>query len=192
MKYRIITLLLVVLSAFGYSFYAKKNLESQIVTDSQSTSVLGKLPVGNFKTLDGQIVEVENILTKTPTDLLIVHFWGTWCAPCEAELPELLAFIKRFERQSGVKFLLVAADDEVVKVKKHLASLSLSQLPSIQWLIDNEGVHREAYGTTRVPETYVFSSDKKLLRKFMGPQDWNNTMFFQTFDEFVQISTRKL
>jgi thiol-disulfide isomerase/thioredoxin len=122
----------------------------------------------------------------------MVHYWGTWCAPCEAELPDLLTLIKRFEGQPNVKFLLIAANDEAVKIQKYLKTLSIPAKASIYWLLDNNNVHREAYGTTRVPETYVFSSDKTTLRKFIGPQEWNKPMFFQTFDELLQISTRKL
>jgi cytochrome c biogenesis protein CcmG, thiol:disulfide interchange protein DsbE len=116
---------------------------------------------------------------------------GTWCAPCEAELPDLLALIKRYEDRPGVKFLLVATNDEVFKVQKHLKTLAIPK-SSIYWLIDNKNVHRDQYGTTRVPETFVFSSDKTTLRKYVGPQEWNKTMFFQSFDEFLQISDRKL
>jgi thiol-disulfide isomerase/thioredoxin len=131
-------------------------------------------------------------LNDKSLELLVVHFWGTWCAPCEAELPDLLTFIKRFEGRSGVKFLLVATNDEVIKVKKHLKGLSNAEAASIHWLLDQKNIHRDAFGTTRVPETYVFSSDKTLLRKFMGPQEWNNPLFFQTFSELLQISMRKL
>ena len=77
-------------------------------------------------------------------------------------------------------------------MKKHLKTLALAESSSIYWLLDQKNIHRDAFGTTRVPETYVFSSDKTLLRKFMGPQEWNNPMFFQIFSELTQISTRKL
>ena len=88
--------------------------------------------------------------------------------------------------------MLVATNDEVVALKKHLKTLKIPEMDSVHWLIDNNNVHRDAFGTTRVPETYVFSSDKTTLRKFTGPQEWNKAMFFQTFDELLQISTRKL
>jgi hypothetical protein len=80
----------------------------------------------------------------------------------------------------------------VSAIKKHLKTLKFPEMASVYWLVDNKNVHRGAFGTTRVPETYVFSSDKATLRKFVGPQEWNKTMFFQTFDELLQISTRKL
>jgi cytochrome c biogenesis protein CcmG, thiol:disulfide interchange protein DsbE len=124
-------------------------------------------------------------------DLLVVHFWGTWCAPCEAELPDLLALMKRFEGRPNVKFLLVAVNDEEVKVRKHLKSMPVPKA-NVQWLIDNQNMYRNEFGTIRVPETYIFASDMTTLRKYTGPQEWNKPLFFQTFDEFIQISTRKL
>ena len=193
MKYRILAIIFLIAATIGYSVYQKNTLETQLVTDAtQSEAVLAKLPPSVFTTLEGEPFDVEALYAKEKVDLLMVHYWGTWCAPCEAELPELLSLIKRFEGQPNVKFLLVAANDEAMKVKKHLKTLGIPGKASIYWLIDNRNVHREAYGTTRVPETFVFSSDKRTLRKFVGPQEWNKTMFFQTFDELLQISTSKL
>jgi cytochrome c biogenesis protein CcmG/thiol:disulfide interchange protein DsbE len=186
---RIIIILLIIAGAVGYSVYQKQILQPQIAT--QSENILKKLPQGVFDTLDGKPFDPHELYTNDRVGLLIVHYWGTWCAPCEAELPDLLSLIKRFEGRSEVKFLLVAVNDEKVKVEKHIKTLGLPK-SSIIWLLDNRNVHRDIYGTTRVPETYVFSSDKTTLRKYTGAQEWNKTMFFQTFDEFLQISNSKL
>lgn len=186
---RIIVILFVIAGTIGYSVYQKRSLETQLVTKPEA--ILAKLPQSNFETLDGKPFDVHQFYETEEVGLLIVHYWGTWCGPCEAELPELLTFIKRFEAQPSVKFLLVAVNDEKFKIEKHLKTLAIPK-SAITWLIDNKNIHRDAYGTTRVPETYVFSSDKTTLRKFVGPQEWNKAMFFQTFDEFLQISTHKM
>lgn len=185
---RIIVILAIIAATVGYTVYQKRSLETQLT--GKTEAILARLPQGMFETLDGQPFDPYSIYNDR-TDLLVVHYWGTWCGPCEAELPELLTFIKRFEGQSGVKFLLVAVNDEKVKIEKHLKTLAIPK-SAITWVMDNRNVHRDIYGTTRVPETYVFSSDKTTLKKYVGPQEWNKTMFFQTFDEFIQISTRKL
>jgi len=186
---RIIVILLIIAATIGYSVYQKQSLQTQLVAVSEA--VLAKLPQGMFETLDGKPFDVHQIYGSELVELLVVHYWGTWCGPCEAELPELLTFIKRFEGRPGVKFLLVAVNDEKMKIEKHLKTLVIPNA-SITWLIDNRNIHRDTYGTTRVPETYVFSSDKTTLRKYVGPQEWNKTMFFQSFDEFIQISAHKL
>lgn len=191
MLYRILAIVLILAATVYYSLYQRDSLQSQIVSDTASTSVLTQLPDTQFETLEQKPFGLYDFFQKESPELVIVHYWGTWCGPCEAELPDLIKFIKRFEKQSGVKFLLVAVDDELVKVKKHVAGLPPLGA-NVHWLIDNNKIHREKFGTTRVPETYVFSSDKKMLRKYTGPQEWNKSMFFQTFDEFIQISTTKL
>jgi thiol-disulfide isomerase/thioredoxin len=192
MIYRILAIIFIIISIVGYSAYQKNFLKSLSVSEDQGTAILSKLPASEFTTLEGTPFSVDRLYMNETVDLLMVHYWGTWCAPCEAELPDLLTLIKRFEGQPNVKFLLVAANDEAIKIQKYLKTLSIPTKASIYWLLDNNNVHREAYGTTRVPETYVFSSDKTTLRKFIGPQEWNKPMFFQTFDELLQISTRKL
>lgn len=185
---RIIVILAIIAATVGYSVYQKKSLQSQLT--GKQEAILAKMPQGLFETLDGKPFDPHTIFNE-PVGLLVVHYWGTWCGPCEAELPDLLSFIKRFEGQPNVKFLLVAVNDEKVKIEKHLKTLVLPKA-SITWVMDNRNTHRDIYGTTRVPETYVFSSDKTTLKKYTGPQEWNKPMFFQTFDEFLQISTRKL
>jgi cytochrome c biogenesis protein CcmG, thiol:disulfide interchange protein DsbE len=192
MIYRIIFIIAIISGTIGYSAYLKNSLKSQLVSENVGEAVLNKLPMSEFTTLDNLPFNVDELYKNERVDLLMLHYWGTWCGPCEAELPDLLELIKRFEGQPNVKFLLVAANDEAIKVKKYLKTLTIPENASIYWLLDNKQVHREVYGTTRVPETYVFSSDKTTLRKFIGPQEWNKPLFFQTFYELVQISTRKL
>lgn len=192
MLYRILAIIFIIAATIGYSLYQSKSLESQLVPDARSTAILSKLPDAQFETLEGEPFGLHEFYQKERVDLLMVHYWGTWCAPCEAELPELLALIGRFTNRPNVKFLLVATNDEVVKIKKHLKTLAIPNKTSIYWLLDNKQVHRDLFGTTRVPETYVFSSDKTTLRKFIGPQEWNKSMFFQLFDELLEISTHKL
>lgn len=186
---RIAAILYVIAITVLYTFWQKKSLESQLVPASQAQAVLAKMPSAVFETLDGKEFRLDDL---GPQGLTIVHYWATWCAPCEAELPELLKFVDRFKGKPGVNFLLVAVNDDLMKVKKQLKSLTIPKDLPVTWLMDNGNVHKNVFGTIRVPETFVFSSDKTTLKKYVGPQQWNNTMFFQTFDEFLQISTHKL
>src|SRR5690606_15319319 len=125
MIFRLITLILIIAAAIGYSHYSKTSLESQILLGKGNEAVLKTLPDAQFATLDNIPFKVDDLYSKQDVELLMIHFWGTWCAPCEAELPDLLSFIKRFEGKPEVKFLLVATNDEILKVKKHLKGLAI-------------------------------------------------------------------
>jgi len=189
---RILIIAVLLIATIGYSIYSKKSFESKLVKDEAQSLILKSLPKTQFTTLENEVVDLHKYMEDEKVELLAIHFWGTWCGPCEAELPELLHLINRFANRPTVHFLLVAVNDEAIKVKKHLKSLGLPKNVSLHWLMDNQNVHRDIFGTTRVPETFVFSSDKTTLRKFVGPQEWNKTMFFQLFDEFAQASDHKM
>src|SRR5665647_1399589 len=145
---RILVILSLIAITIGYAFYQKHSLEQQLSSDESSEAILARLPEASFVTLKGESFDLKD---AGAYDLLVIHYWGTWCAPCEAELPDLLTLIKRFEGKR-LKFLLVAVNDEVNKIKKHLKSLAVSDKADVVWLMDNGNVHRDIFGTTRVPE----------------------------------------
>ena len=45
--------------------------------------------------------------TKQP---ILINFWATWCGPCRAEFPELVAIDNEF-REKGLAFYLVSIDN---------------------------------------------------------------------------------
>lgn len=192
MIYRIIAILALVGLTVFYTLYESNSLESKLAGNEAETPILKVLPVTSFTTLKNEHVDLTKFYQDDKVELLFVHFWGTWCGPCEAELPELLHFIKNFQNRPGIKFLLVAVNDEAKLVEKKMKALPVPQMSNLYWMLDNSNSHRDAFGTTRVPETFIFSSDKTTLRKFLGPQDWNKPLFLQILDELHQSSNHRL
>lgn len=153
-----------------YSVVERRKIDTLQV--SANTPILKEIP--SFTALDvysGEELNKENIFDSSRRGLF-VHFWGTWCAPCEAELPEFIEFAEKFEGQ-GVGFVLLAVNDERDKVERFLAQ-RIKHLPeNVIVAIDADGESLPLFGTIKVPETYLFnSSDGRTLTKFIGPQDW--------------------
>jgi cytochrome c biogenesis protein CcmG/thiol:disulfide interchange protein DsbE len=168
-----------------YTYMARKNLDGQIETPAAQESLLSRLPNSSFVTLENQHYPLGRIAEKDQSQIILVHFWATWCGPCEAELPELLRFVERLEGKQKVSVVLVAVNDEVPKILKFLKTLPPVDV-KIDWVLDNTSVHRDAFGTTKLPESYLFAADGQLLRKLVGPQEWEKPLFFDMFASYLR------
>jgi cytochrome c biogenesis protein CcmG/thiol:disulfide interchange protein DsbE len=153
---------------FLYGQYEKKKFYGASSGEA-SAPVLKVLP-------DFNVVGVETQTQIKSNDFLIgsrgafVHIWGTWCAPCEKEMPEFLAYAEKVQ-DKGVKFLLIAVNDEEAKINKYLSRYP--NIPkNVTFAIDKENRVMDSLGTLKVPETFLFGSNGKHINKFIGPQDW--------------------
>lgn len=168
-----------------YTYIARKNLQGQVATPQTQESLLSRLPNSSFTTLDNQHYQLDRIAAKDQSQIILVHFWATWCGPCEAELPELLRFADKLVGNERVSIVLVAVNDEVPKIQKFLKTLPPVDV-KIDWVLDNRNVHREAFGTTKLPESYLFAANGQFLRKLVGPQEWEKPLFFDMFANFLR------
>ncbi len=165
---KIFVITLIIAITFGYSFYRKKEIEK---LTSNQTLILQNLPEFSFQGIDSENTPFNlDTLKVRKEKVFLFHFWGTWCVPCETELPEFIEFGEKFADQD-VLVVLVAANDTKKDVLKFLKRFK--PLPSnFLTVLDPDGKNLPFFGTIKVPETYVFARGGKHLHKFVGPQKW--------------------
>lgn len=100
---------------------------------------------------------------------LFIHIWGSWCAPCEKEMPDFLKYAESV-RGKGVKFLLVAVNDDEIGIKKFMSRFNLPS--NVALVQDKQNIVMDLFGTLKVPETFLFDATGKHINKFIGPQEW--------------------
>lgn len=97
--------------------------------------------------------------------VLVMHFWATWCATCKLEMQALDALMKTYGAR-GLKVLAVSVDDTPEKMRA-FARDTKTRLPLLVGL-DRDDVKR-AYGPIfGVPTTTIVSRDGRICRKLRG------------------------
>lgn len=95
---------------------------------------------------------------------VLIDFWASWCAPCRAENPNLLAAYKKY-RDNKFDILSVSIDHET---EKWLQALQQDSLPWKQ-LIDakQEGKQEVAflYGVQAIPMNFLIDPAGKIIAK---------------------------
>jgi cytochrome c biogenesis protein CcmG/thiol:disulfide interchange protein DsbE len=175
-------------SAFIYSFLVKYKFNNYI--EEGSGPIVSSMPAFEFEeVLSGAKLNTESFTKSvSPTRGVVVHFWGTWCAPCEAEFPELLKLFK--DTDGALTVLLLAINDDRVAIKKFLNRFG--ELPKGVIIgLDNSNTAADLLGTQRVPETFLFDSNGRFLNKYVGPQEWQLPKYIQDLENYFSLSINR-
>tara|TARA_Y100001958_G_C21156995_1_gene491804 strand:- start:365 stop:937 length:573 start_codon:yes stop_codon:yes gene_type:complete len=182
--FKLLIFIFILSGTLSYSFYLKKSFSN--LEEHNLKPILKIIPD----------IEIVDSLTKKKINLKkesienqngsFVHFWGTWCGPCEEELPSFIELSKKFQK-SGETFFLVAVNDNKKDLKKFLKRFK--SLPTnIKILLDNSGTLMSSFGVVKVPETFIFDNKGRSLKKFSGPQDWSYSYYFKTINDLFRDS----
>ena len=99
-------------------------------------------------------------------DVVVLHFWATWCDQCEDEMQMFESVWQAYQGQD-VKFVGIAMDDSVPLVQKLIEDLQIS-FPQIV----EEGYEiTSLYGVTAVPETFIIDQEGMVAYFHIGTLD---------------------
>jgi cytochrome c biogenesis protein CcmG, thiol:disulfide interchange protein DsbE len=140
------------------------------------SSVAGKKADDFAMELNGKPEHLSDLRGK----VVVLNFWASWCAPCVEETPSLIDLQKRIASRNGV-VLGVSVDEDPAAYEKFLQNQGIN-FPTY---LDPSKKIATDFGTSMWPETYIIDRKGVILRKIIGPQDWNSPDLLSYFDAIL-------
>lgn len=127
----------------------------------KKTAVGQKFTDFTMKTPEGKDLSLSEIVAKNKVTL--VDFWASWCGPCRAEMPNVVAAYKTF-KSKGLEILGVSLDDNKDKWTKAIKDLNITW-PQMSDLKGWECEGAKLYNVRGIPSTLLIGQDGTILAK---------------------------
>jgi len=122
-------------------------------------------PDFTLQRLDGSAVSLSDYRGQ----LILLHFWATWCVPCRHEMPLLHDLAQR--KLSRFHVLCVNVDRNN---RRAVQSFIDEVTPRFQTLLDPAGDVRNRYAVRGLPTTYLIGPDGRIIGRLIGEREWNS------------------
>lgn len=188
-RYGIPAMLLIGLCSVVYVWFSassttepKTGLKTYAVGDLKSLQIRAEPPIQSDAELLGPD---ESMLTLADYQgrILVVNFWGTFCAPCIVEMPTLAALQDRYD-ENDLKVMAISVDrvGDFPLARKQLADLTDDRL---EFFADpTRGVLFDSL-VAGFPTTLIYGEDGSELARLEGEADWASDDAFSFFDALV-------
>src|SRR5471030_1254825 len=90
-----------------HKFFFAAVLLSLSLSVTRAESILDKPLDLKFTAVDGKKVDLADMRGK----VVLIDFWATWCPPCRAEVPDVVATYKKYHDQ-GFEVVGISLDQD--------------------------------------------------------------------------------
>jgi len=116
-------------------------------------------PVGGV-TVDGTRFH----LPSAPGHYVVLNFFASWCAPCQIETPDLVAFEFQHRTAGDASVVSVVFNDTASAARQYQAKVGVT------WptLADANGALALSFGVRENPTSYVIAPDGRVVAAVLG------------------------
>jgi len=116
-------------------------------------------PVFRVRDLDGREISSESLRGK----VVIVNFWATWCGPCRAEIPDLVALQEKYK--DTLQVIGISEDEAGVDVVRRFAAEHRVNYPVAMITPEIEKLYP---GISALPTSFILDRESRVVQKHVG------------------------
>lgn len=164
-RFRVVSLIVVVVALLLGSAPFWRSVAAGATAPPEEGFSLGQRPPA-FSALD--LKEQRQSLKQYDGQIIVLHFWASWCPYCRGEIPKLLKIHEQHSSQ-GVTILTVSIDRDLEQLKAFVqqAGLPYSVIPDVL----STSSLASTYGIRGIPMTYILDRDGRVAFQSFGSTD---------------------
>lgn len=127
--------------------------------------------------LNGRQVSLNSFRGK----VVFLNFWSYDCMPCRMEMSSMQS-LNGSLNQNDFQMIAVSVDEDRAAVKEFVGAHGFN----FMILMDRDAGVSRTYGVFKYPETYVIGREGKIIKRFIGGEDWSSDRFQKYFQSLIR------
>jgi len=132
-----------------------------------------------LKDIDGETFELKNSRGKW----VFLHFWASWCGPCQKEMPSIQKLTDILDKNS-IQFVFVNTAEDEDTIFTFMSAINME----INSLMDVDGEVTEVWKPRGLPTTFLIDPKGYVRYQAIGGRDWDKDNYRKFLQKLLKSS----
>ena len=161
------------------------NSVNRIFPQPQLPSNAVKVPGFKLATTTGDIVTLDDLKGK----VVLLTFWGTWCGPCRAEIPEFKNLHNKYNKDGLEIVGITLTSGPPQRIQSFADQWKIEYLLLTDISANETQIALRDYGNatnspiTGIPTTFLIDRNGYIVKRYLGPR--SEKIFYNDIEPYL-------